>query len=286
MLNIDPTKFFGSELGAQTPIDEKNDRYIVNGAHEANRLRDLLDVFIDKFVLCAKCKNPETDLIIDKNENIHRDCKACGRKSDIDMRHKLTTYILRNPPKTGKGEKKGAHATANNAGGTGTPDEDQADDADDDAFTKKIKAEAADLPSADQIKVDENDWSLDTSAEAVRERARLAAGMGALSLADDDSDSEDVNSPYGQLKVYLEANRTTATSVEVFKKIQELGIDKKHKSLQILGRYLFDADLVKQLTSNAPLLKKVRFSSAILRVPGKYTPSCASSSRIGLPSPA
>ncbi|KAJ3519815.1 hypothetical protein NM688_g9248 [Phlebia brevispora] len=43
-----PTKFFGCELGAQTSFDEKNDRYIVNGAHDAQKLRELLDGFIDK----------------------------------------------------------------------------------------------------------------------------------------------------------------------------------------------------------------------------------------------
>ena len=57
-----PTKYFGCELGAQTIIDDKSDRYIVNGAHDVNRLRELLDGFIDKFVLCGDCKNPETDL--------------------------------------------------------------------------------------------------------------------------------------------------------------------------------------------------------------------------------
>ena len=51
-----PTKFFGNELGAQTIMDEKNDRYIVNGAHDASRVRELLVVFIDKFVLCPSCK--------------------------------------------------------------------------------------------------------------------------------------------------------------------------------------------------------------------------------------
>uniref|UniRef100_A0A672HE74 Eukaryotic translation initiation factor 5 n=1 Tax=Salarias fasciatus TaxID=181472 RepID=A0A672HE74_SALFA len=44
-----PTKFFGCELGAQTQFDTKNDRYIVNGSHEANKLQDMLDGFIRKF---------------------------------------------------------------------------------------------------------------------------------------------------------------------------------------------------------------------------------------------
>src|ERR1700722_20264495 len=94
------TKFFGCELGAQTSSDEKNDRYIVNGAHDAARLRELLDGFIDKFVLCRSCKNPETDLVIVKNrtEDIVRDCKACGERTGVDIRHKLCTFILKNPP--------------------------------------------------------------------------------------------------------------------------------------------------------------------------------------------
>lgn len=60
---LDPTKFFGCELGAQTQFDSKNDRYIVNGSHEANKLQDMLDGFIRKFVLCPECDNPETDLV-------------------------------------------------------------------------------------------------------------------------------------------------------------------------------------------------------------------------------
>lgn len=58
-----PTKYFGCELGAQTQFDVKNDRYIVNGSHEANKLQDMLDGFIKKFVLCPECENPETELV-------------------------------------------------------------------------------------------------------------------------------------------------------------------------------------------------------------------------------
>src|SRR6266550_2095869 len=115
------TKFFGCELGAQTSFDEKNDRYIVNGAHDANRLRELLDVFIEKFVLCKSCKNPETELIITKHgrtEGIIRDCKACGERTGIDMRHKLTTFSLKNPPvKANKGRKRNAGDAAAGVGG-------------------------------------------------------------------------------------------------------------------------------------------------------------------------
>jgi translation initiation factor 5 len=60
------TKFFGFELGAQAKVvgDGPTQRHIVNGAHDKEKLQDLLDVFINKFVLCGECKNPETELII------------------------------------------------------------------------------------------------------------------------------------------------------------------------------------------------------------------------------
>ena len=61
---LDPTKYFGCELGAQTQIDLKNERYIVNGSHDADKLQEILDGFIEKFVLCPDCENPETVLVM------------------------------------------------------------------------------------------------------------------------------------------------------------------------------------------------------------------------------
>ncbi|KAK5886616.1 hypothetical protein CesoFtcFv8_017630 [Champsocephalus esox] len=94
-----PTKFFGCELGAQTQFDSKNDRYIVNGSHEANKLQDMLDGFVRKFVLCPECDNPETELHVNpKKQTIGNSCKACGYRGMLDTRHKLCTFILKNPP--------------------------------------------------------------------------------------------------------------------------------------------------------------------------------------------
>lgn len=93
------TKYFGSELGTQTLIDEKTPRYVVNGAHDANKLQDILDGFIKKFVLCSNCANPETSLTVKKKTGlVHYKCKACGHSDLLDPKHKLTTYISKNPP--------------------------------------------------------------------------------------------------------------------------------------------------------------------------------------------
>jgi len=99
------TKYFGCELGAQSKFDEKTGTSIVNGAHDKAILLNLLEGFIKRFVQCFACGNPETEVGITKSENITLQCKACGNVSNVDMRHKLTTFILKNPP-AGVGGKK------------------------------------------------------------------------------------------------------------------------------------------------------------------------------------
>ena len=56
---------------------------INRGCSELNRV--ILDAFINKFVLCGSCKNPETDLVITANV-----CsgKACGERMGVDMCHR------------------------------------------------------------------------------------------------------------------------------------------------------------------------------------------------------
>ncbi|CAE6426123.1 unnamed protein product [Rhizoctonia solani] len=243
-----PTKFFGCELGAQTTFDEKGDRYIVNGAHDATRLRELLDAFIDKFVLCAECKNPETDLIVDsRTENISRDCKACGARTDVDMRHKLTTFIIKNPPKKAKREKKSKGEAKEKEGGS-------AEEESEDEFTKKLKAEAAELPTAEQAArggADE-EWSLATSDAAVKARQREMAG---LTLVDSDEEANGAD-PYSELAVWLEGNRSSS-AIDIYKKIEDCGIERKHKTAEILGRALFTENIEKEIPNYGALFAKI-----------------------------
>ena len=105
--------------------------------------------------------------------------------------------------------------------------------------------------------ITKEEWSIDTSAEAVKARTKAAeAAMASLHLGDDDSD-EDADSPYGQLGKWAEENRD-ASAVDVYKKADDLGIAKKHKAVQVLVQTLFDEDILTQISANAPLFKKVR----------------------------
>jgi len=102
------TKFFGTELGAQTTFEAETDRAIVNGAHSDVLLLEKMRTYIEKFVLCGNCKLPETHYKI-KDSIITQRCLACGAKTVCDMGHKLTTFIL--------AQHKKAKADAKKAGG-------------------------------------------------------------------------------------------------------------------------------------------------------------------------
>jgi len=141
-------KFFGWELGAQTIIG--SDKYIVNGRHEATDLAKVLDNFIDKFVLCGGCRNPETNINV-KGDKIFLVCRACGKTTQCDPTHRLVGYITKRDDKT-KG--KAGSKTAGKEKVTKTEKKQKEDDDED----------------------DEEDWCLSTTREAVEERRRETLG--------------------------------------------------------------------------------------------------------------
>ncbi|CAI5759885.1 unnamed protein product [Candida verbasci] len=248
-------KFFGYELGAQTQLE----RFLVNGVHDSNELQDSLDGFINKFVLCGSCKNPETEIVLKGKDTLERDCKACGKVTMIDPKHKLYSYIVKNPPDSKKG-KKSATAQANVVGGGKTISElaqenqglnnenNNGDDFDDDdALSKKINAEAAQLQ---QVEVKDDDWAVDMSQEAIAKRARELEGL---------SINDNKFNEFGEwlLNESKDSKDDLPSDVEIYKKIVELEISEYPETLQVLGQVLFDEDIINQIEPHVGLLAKL-----------------------------
>lgn len=276
-------------MGAQVTANPSDDRYIINGAHEASKLQDYLDTFIVKFVLCEECKNPETDLKITKDGKIIRDCKACGQRTDVDIRHKLSSYILKNPPgkeptdskkggrkSKGKGKKndeKAEEKAENGSGGVSdedknggvTPEAEDGADGSDDELTRRIQQEAKELPKAPQGGAKDDGWAIDMSQDAIEARAQaLAESLSRVVVAggddEEDEEGESADNPYDKLGAWIEEQKMSnrdVGDVEVYKKCIELGIEKKHKTLLVLAQTLFSESIVKQIPDRAALLKKV-----------------------------
>lgn len=231
-----PLKFFGCELGAQTQFDVKNDRYIVNGSHDSKKLQEILSGFISKFVLCPNCENPETDLKVKKG-TIGQRCKACGFQGFIALTHRVTQFIIRNPPEMDpkaigesktkrKGRKEGKTAHHN-----------------EEETTENLN---------DTVQEDDDDgeWSVDVSAEAVAERMEeLSTGAKSLTLTNDLEQTQK-----DRLQIFFDfVKRLKATDqIKVSDKqiLQEADrLDIKDKGPLVLVEVLLDEDIIKQLTT-------------------------------------
>jgi translation initiation factor 5 len=276
-LSRDPAyvvKFFGFELGAQVTANPTDDRYIINGAHDAGKLQGYLDTFISKFVLCKKCKNPETDLIVQKDGTILRDCKACGQRTDVDARHKLSSFITKNPPKREKkarvskksGKKNGDAENGNSPKDSGSEDMNgEADGGSDDELTRRIQAEAKELPTnGDGVEAKDDDWAVDMSEEAIKARAQsLPDDLKRSLVIEGDDEAAGGDNPFDQLGSWIVAqkaeNNGEVDDVEIYKKAQALGIELNHRTLQVLAQTLFDENIIKknQVKVHAGLLKKM-----------------------------
>lgn len=184
------------------------------------------------------------------------------------MRHKLVTFILKNPPKNPRKSKKGKGEGTNNGHGGGVhasgptipgQEDDESGGDTDDQLTRKIKAEAAELTNDTAL---DDDWVADTSAEAVKARVKLLEGqVGSLTLGggDDDGSEDDIDSPYSQFGRWVEEHRGEdgIGSVQIYKKAEELGVEKKHKAVLVLVQALFTMDIVEEINAYNALLAKM-----------------------------
>jgi translation initiation factor 5 len=273
-------KYFGFELGAQTNTNPADDRWIINGAHEAAKLQDHLDGFISKFVLCKKCKNPETDVQI-KDERITLDCKACGQRTDVDPRHKLSSFIVKNQPKKGKKDKsakkaerkarKGGDANDQDGSNDGSPGSNDASDDNgevemdgdsDDELTRRINAEAKELRDTEAKDIE---WTVDTSEAAVKARAQELPDdlKRALVIDGDEEGGDDGENAYNTFGTWMietakeKGDVNKLENVEIYLKAKELGIDSKHRTLTVLAQTLFTDNIVKEVEGRAAMLKKM-----------------------------
>jgi len=252
-LHVDPaypTKFFGFELGAQSKFNTEDERAIVNGAHTAQDLSNLLDKFIEIFVLCPNCKLPEIKIQAKSGLKIH--CAACPFSGNLDTQHKLKQYIIKNPPAKKKGEAK---------------DKDKKDKKDKES-SKEAKGPVLAV-SRKAVKEREEEWQTDVS-EAAQEK-RKAELMEEHIL--DEKKLEKVkqiqeaakrdnktDSPVTALKIFLaERDRDVPSIKSEVKRLQISRDLDSTQRLKMLLEALFDLNpdtIVAQIGQYAELLKQ------------------------------
>ncbi|GJN00678.1 hypothetical protein PR202_ga17874 [Eleusine coracana subsp. coracana] len=259
------TKYFGCELGAQSKFDEKTGTSLVNGAHDTAKLAGLLEVFIKKYVQCYGCGNPETEILISKTQMISLKCAACGFVSDVDMRDKLTTFILKNPPEQKKGgkdkkamrraekerlkegeaadeemkklkkdaKKKGVSSKEATAKGS----KKKAAGSDEDNSTSPTRSRDGDNAAADDDDDDDVEWQTDTSLEAAKQRMaeQLSAATAEMEVPE-----ETKPTPYGELIQDIKASLGSAATPSQLKSVLSSSTLPPQDKMNALFEALFD----------------------------------------------
>lgn len=172
----------------------------------------MLDGFIKKFVLCQECGNPETVLVsrttntsplflslkclclqrVTSKKLIESSCRACGYRCNLPLTHRLTTYIINNPPNgTAKGKGKGKK---------GKKDKDANKEDEKSSVTDSMQQGGSQTAQAQQREAggridapdaigdddDDDVFGDDATEEAARERAKeLGGGVISLTQTDD-----------------------------------------------------------------------------------------------------
>ncbi|XP_064538796.1 eukaryotic translation initiation factor 5 [Drosophila montana] len=272
-----PTKYFGCELGAQTQFDHKNERFIVNGSHDVNKLQDLLDGFIRKFVLCPECDNPETNLTVSaKNQTISQSCKACGFHGLLKVNHKVNTYIVKNPPSLnpaaqgsslteGKRSKRvqkqknensdgsmSNNSMANNSGG-------ESDGGNGTNHASQTEAEISAAIPEKSITEDDDDggWSVDVSKEAIRARLQdLTDGAKGMTISDDydKTEKERIDIFYELVKNKRDNKQLDDVPTHKELLIEAERLDIVNKAPLVLAELLFTENIIHDVRKNRILL--------------------------------
>ncbi|KAL1509333.1 hypothetical protein ABEB36_004089 [Hypothenemus hampei] len=247
-----PTKYFGCELGAQTLFDFKNERFIVNGSHDAVKLQDLLDGFIRKFVLCPECENPETELIVSTKKNtVSQGCKACGYHGLLISNHKLMTFILKNPPNLNpatqgssltEGKRNKRSKKTNGESGQENADESNVDNS-------ILEASQENNDTVNEAQEDDKGWTVDVSEEAVRARMQdLTDGAKSMTISDDleKSEKERMDIFYVLVKKKLDGGLLEKVEDQKELLFEAERLEIKNKAPLVLMELLFDQNVLQQ----------------------------------------
>ncbi len=76
-------KFLSKELASS--VEMKGDRLVLSRKLASKDINDKIEKYVNGFVLCPKCKKPDTELEESKGKAFLR-CLACGEKHEV---HKI-----------------------------------------------------------------------------------------------------------------------------------------------------------------------------------------------------
>lgn len=254
-------------------VSLQNERFIVNGSHDATKLQDLLDGFIRKYVLCPSCDNPETELLVStKKSTISQGCKACGFHGPVEVNHKVNTYIIKNPPNLnpaaqgsslteGKRSKRSKKTGENGCDSSNNSTIGGATDGDTSVISTGGGENDTLVRSASVVTEEEDDdgttWSVDLSEAAVRARMQDITDCARnMTISDDTEKTEKERLDLFYEFVKRRVDSKQLDNVQVHKELANEAdrLDIALKAPLVLAELLFSANIIQEARKNRNLL--------------------------------
>lgn len=248
-------------------LNLQNERFIVNGSHDATKLQDLLDGFIRKYVLCPECDNPETELLVSvKKGTISQGCKACGHHGNLEVHHKLNTFIIKNPPNLnpavqgsslteGKRSKRSKKGCDDSISGNGDAETSVVSNSGGDGET--LARSASVVTEEEHDDDDDTEWTADVSEAAVRARMHdLTDGAKNMTISDDTekTEKERLDLFYEFVKKRRDGNQLENVQVHKELATEADRLDIALKAPLVLAELLFTANIIQEMRKHRNLL--------------------------------
>lgn len=240
-------QYFSYAIGVKSRIDDKNEKYILQGKFSEPEIQKIIYQLIEKWVLCGKCRAPETEMIV-KNDKISFTCRGCGTTRSADPKEKIYDYMVTHPPPKNKLNEKEKQSAA------------------------KVRMDDIESQFSAAVTIKEEDadeWGADISADAIKERQRKlalkTAAVPEAALGKDDeeeeaAEEEEQKSPVQVLREYMDENKAASNDQigkEVARIKEEYGLKKKD-IICLLFEALFTSKdtFLADITKRASLFKQ------------------------------
>jgi len=243
-------QFFAKDLGAQGKSKASEGKYVLRGEHTTSSLQNRLFIYIENFVLCPTCGNPETQYKVHLKGKVGSNsrkalvgkiflqCAACGSTSNVGIEHGLCKNIVKDFAKSqevsGNSSRKKSQKTGSK--GISTTESNR----------KPVNSEEGQV----------NEGQVNKS---ISNEKHYFDNQASSSMEDESggNSEQSISHAVMQLKSFMQVGVDARSLLKEALRLETVGCFPKGKHVEIIVRALFDSDIRDQISSKSNICREL-----------------------------